>query len=149
MKSVFQRAITRPTGTWLAVAAVAVAACIWPIQQLRALPEQQRQVAQELMQVQALAAQAQRLAPHVGQPVPNPSERLHATVASTLGAQASVQMAGDRAILVLHQAEGEKLVQALAAVRASTSARFTAAHWSIQAGRVDGRVEMQFPVEPQ
>lgn len=144
MKAVSQRWLTQEV--WVLLGALGLAlACIWPLRQLRALPDKHLALDRQLMQVQAMAAQAQQLRAQPVQTVHNPAEQLQAIVVSTLGQQARVSVAGDSATLALDQAQGPQLAQALESIRLGTSARFTAAHWTVQGERIHGRIELQLP----
>ncbi len=144
MKTVSHRWLSQEVWVLLGALGLAVA-CIWPLKQLRALPDKHLAVEQQLMQVQAMAAQAQQLRAQPRQTVANPAEQLQAIVASTLGQHARVSVAGDSATLALDQAQGPQLAQALESIRLGTGARFTAAHWTVQGERIQGRIELQLP----
>lgn len=144
MKTVALQKISREV--WVLVgAAVVVAGCLWPVSRMRDVEQRHRAVDQQLMQVQSIAAQAQRLRAQQSAPAGRPAELLQTAVASTLGSAATVNVTGDAATLMLQQAEPAKLAQGLEAIRQNTAARFTAARLDMQFGRVTGQVEMQWP----
>ncbi|MBF6630751.1 MAG: hypothetical protein ITG01_06320 [Comamonas sp.] len=129
----------------LAGVAVLGAACIWPLQRLQTLPAKHTALDQQLMQVQAMAAQAQQLRALQSAPLGNGVELLQMAVSSTLGTAATVTFAGDAATLVLNQVEPANLARGLEVMRQNTAARFTSAKLDIRAEQISGRLELQLP----
>lgn len=134
------------TEVWALIGAVVVVAgVVWPWSRMADMHQRHRAADQQLMQVQSIAAQAQRLRAQQSAPAGRPAELLQTAVAGTLGTTATVKVTGDAATLMLQQADPAQLAQGLEAIRQNTAARFTAARLEMQSGRVNGQLEMQWP----
>ena len=132
------------------VAALIVAACVYPIKALSRLSQQHAAADREWMEMQALAAKAAQLQEDIkaqAMQVPNnPVELLRSLVSQQFGDSASVQAAGESVVISLNKASAVSLAQGLELVRTETKSIYTGAKISVVDGLATGSLDLRLPV---
>ena len=133
-------------GLWVLLALLAaVLIVVWPLRSWPQLQQRHAAVDQQLLQVQALAAQAAQLRAASRTPRVPLAEVLQPLLAqgSTLQAQ------GDVAVLALQAVPAAQWASALERLRLQAGARVQSAQLRVQSGTVSGQVVLQQPpVQP-
>ena len=129
--------------SWLALLAVGAVllAVLWPLRSWPQLAQRHAAADQQLLQVQAMAAQAEQLRAASSAP-----KVALADVLQPLLAQGStLQLQGDVAALTLQAVPAAQWAQALQRMRVQSGARVQSAQLRVQAGVVSGQVAVQLP----
>lgn len=151
MKSTRQKLSIRLEYLVILIAAVVVAASVYPLQKLNKLSVQHAAVDRDWLQVQELAGQASllksKIQPDASARTVNIGAHVQELAAQQFGDKARVQMSGELISINLNQVTPSVFAQALELLRTETKAHFISANINSVNGNLSGSLELRLPME--